>query len=145
MTKVIEVQNLVKKYRKADKNAVDGISFSVNEGQFFALLGPNGAGKTTTISILTTTLSKTSGEVKIAGYDIDKDSSKVRANVGIIFQNPSLDQNLTAEENIRLHAVLYGLYEFKPFYNMMPLSYQKRVEELADVLGIKSEIHKPIK
>src|SRR5438105_888031 len=108
MTKVIQVDHLVKRYKKAEKNAVDDISFSVEEGQFFALLGPNGAGKTTTISILTTTLSKTSGEVKIAGFDIEKDSSKVRQNVGIIFQNPSLDQNLTAEENIRLHVLLYG-------------------------------------
>jgi ABC-2 type transport system ATP-binding protein len=143
--KVIEVKNLVKKYRKAEKNAVDSISFEVEEGQFFALLGPNGAGKTTTISVLTTTLSKTSGEVKIAGFDLEKQSSKVRQNVGIIFQNPSLDQNLTAEENIRFHAVLYGLYQFQPLYSLMPDSYRQRVEELADVLGIKAEMHKPIK
>jgi len=145
MPKVIEVKNLVKKYRKADKNAVDSISFEVEEGQFFALLGPNGAGKTTTISVLTTTLAKTSGEVKIAGYDLEKQSSQVRQNVGIIFQNPSLDQNLTAEENIRFHAVLYGLYQFQPMYALMPESYRTRVEELAEVLGIKSEMHKPIK
>ncbi len=143
--KVIEVENLVKRYKKADKNAVDDISFSVDKGQFFAFLGPNGAGKTTTISILTTTLSKTSGEVKIAGYDLEKESSQVRSSVGIIFQNPSLDQNLTAEENIRLHVVLYGLYQFQPFYSLMPESYRKRVEDLADVLGIKAEVHKAIK
>src|SRR5206468_61490 len=101
--------NLVKRYKRADKNAVDDISFTVGEGEFFTFLGPNGAGKTTTISILTTTLSKTSGTIAIAGYDIDKNSSRVRQNVGIIFQNPSLDLNLTAEENIRLHSILYGL------------------------------------
>lgn len=144
-TKVIEVKNLVKKYRKAEKNAVDGISFSVEEGQFFALLGPNGAGKTTTISILTTILSKSSGEVKIAGFDIDKDSTKVRQNVGIIFQNPSLDLNLTAEENIRLHALLYGMYPFRPDFSLMPAEYKKRVLELAEIIGISDVLFKPIK
>lgn len=145
MANIIELKNLIKKYRKAEKNAVDDISFGVEEGSFFALLGPNGAGKTTTISILTTTLSKTSGEVKIAGFDIERNASKVRQHVGIIFQNPSLDQNLTAEENIRLHVVLYGLYPFQPLYRLMPKSYQQRVEELADVLGIKAQMHQPIK
>lgn len=143
--KIIKVEKLVKKYRKADKNAVDGISFSVEEGEFFAFLGPNGAGKTTTISILTTTLSKTSGSITIASFDLEKQAEKVRSNVGIIFQNPSLDQNLTAEENIRFHAVLYGLYEFKPLYSLMPDSYKRRVEELSDVVGISGEMHKPIK
>jgi ABC-2 type transport system ATP-binding protein len=68
---IIEVKNLVKHYKKTDKNAVDDISFDVKEGEFFAFLGPNGAGKTTTISILTTTLSKTAGSVTIGGYDLD--------------------------------------------------------------------------
>src|SRR5260221_6193032 len=145
MEPIITVDHLLKKYKKAQSNAVDDISFNVNPGEFFCLLGPNGAGKTTTISILTTTLSKTSGEVKIAGFDLEKESAKVRSSVGIIFQNPSLDQNLTAEENIRLHVVLYGLYQFQPFYSLMPEEYRNRVEELADVLGIKSEMHKPIK
>ena len=67
---IIEVNNLVKQYKGAKSNSVDGISFTVKKGEFFAFLGPNGAGKTTTISILTTTLSKTSGEVKIAGFDV---------------------------------------------------------------------------
>lgn len=142
---IIQVEKLVKRYRKADKNAVDGISFEVEEGSFFALLGPNGAGKTTTISILTTTLSKTSGDVKIAGYDIDKQSSLVRQNVGIIFQNPSLDQNLTAEENLRLHVLLYGLYQFRPAFSLMPTEYKDRVMKLAEILGIKEDIFKPIK
>lgn len=142
---VIDVKNLVKRYKKADRNAVDGISFSVKEGEFFAFLGPNGAGKTTTISILTTTLAKTSGDVKIAGFDIDKQANKIRQNVGIIFQNPSLDQNLTAEENMRFHAVLYGLYGFKPLYALMPDSYKKRVGELAEMVGIGTDMHKPIK
>ncbi len=145
MKSVINVTNLIKKYRKSDKNAVDGISFSVSEGEFFAFLGPNGAGKTTTISILTTTLSKTSGDVTIAGYDIDKQASQVRRSIGVIFQNPSLDKNLTAEENIRFHATLYGLYPFRPTFSLMPESYQKRVHELAKVIGLSNDINKPIK
>ncbi len=145
MTNIISVNNLIKRYNKADKNAVDGVSFEVREGEFFAFLGPNGAGKTTTISILTTTLSKTSGEVKIAGFDIDKESSKVRRNVGIIFQNPSLDLNLTAEENIRFHAILYGLFPFRPLYSLMPQLYKSRLKELSLVLGIEKELFKPVK
>lgn len=142
---IIEVKDLVKKYKKATTNAVDGVSFEVYEGEFFALLGPNGAGKTTIISVLTTTLSKTSGEMKIGGLDIDKNSSKVRRMVGIIFQNPSLDLNLTAEENIRFHCSLYGLYSFRPLFQLMPKEYKTRVFEMAELLGIKNEIFKPIK
>ncbi len=142
---IIEVKELIKRYKKADQNAVDNISFEVEEGEFFTFLGPNGAGKTTTISILTTTLSKTSGEIKIAGFDTDKNPAQVRQNIGIIFQNQSLDQNLTAEENIRFHAILYGLYPFRPFYQLMPDSYKKRVNQLADILGIRNDLNKPVK
>ena len=85
-------------------------------GELFAFLGPNGAGKTTTISILTTTLAKTSGTVRIAGHDLDRDAKAVRRNIGIIFQNPSLDLHLSGEENIRLHVALYGLYGYRPFF-----------------------------
>ncbi len=142
---IIEVKKLVKKYKKSDKTAVDNISFSVKEGEFFALLGPNGAGKTTTISILTTTLSKTSGTIKIAGYDSETESDKVRQSIGVIFQNPSLDLNLTAEENIRFHAILYGLYSYSPSYSLMPSEYKDRVIELAKVLEIEKDIFKPVK
>ncbi len=142
---LIIIKDLVKRYKKADKNAVDGISLEVKEGEFFAFLGPNGAGKTTTISMLTTTLSKTSGSITIAGYDTEKESSKVRQNVGIIFQNPSLDLNLTAEENIRFHSVLYGLYPFAPAYSLMPKAYRDRVEELSGVLDLGKDVFKPIK
>ncbi|MEN9328438.1 MAG: hypothetical protein RI947_1246 [Candidatus Parcubacteria bacterium] len=145
MKHVIDVKHLVKQYNNSKERAVDDISFTVNEGEFFSLLGPNGAGKTTTISILTTTLSTTSGEVKIAGYDIDTQSTQIRQNIGVIFQKPSLDQNLTAEENIRLHAVLYGLYPFSPMYSMMPDSYKERVHELAELLDISKDLFKPIK
>jgi ABC-2 type transport system ATP-binding protein len=142
---VIEVSNLTKKYKKAENNAVDNISFNVEEGEFFAFLGPNGAGKTTTISILTTTLAKTSGTLKIAGYDIDLEPKEVRSRIGVIFQNPSLDLNLTAEENIRLHTIMYNQYSFKPTYNIMPKSYKNKVGELAEIIGLGNEIFKPIR
>ena len=142
---VISVQNLIKRYKNADKAAVDNVSFSVEKGEFFAFLGANGAGKTTTISILTTTLSKTSGEVKIAGFDLDKEARKVREKVGIIFQKPSLDPQLTAEQNIRFHACLYGMYGYRPAFKLMPTAYRNRVMELAEIVGIQDVLFKPIK
>ena len=144
-TPVIEVKNLIKRYRKAKQNAVDDISFAVESGEFFALLGPNGAGKTTTISILTTTLAKTSGQLTVAGHNLDKDPSGVRRSIGVIFQNPSLDENLTAEENIRFHTVLYGLYSFRPTFKLMPAEYQDRVRELGQVLSLEKEMFAPVK
>jgi ABC-2 type transport system ATP-binding protein len=145
MTTIIEVKNLIKRYRGATIHAVDDISFEVAQGEFFTLLGPNGAGKTTTISILTTTLAPTSGTVRIAGYDVVHSSSEVRQNIGIIFQQPSLDFNLSAEENIRFHAILYGLYPFYPTFAMMPRSYRERVHELAALLDLEKEMFKQVK
>lgn len=145
MSGIIEVEDLVKRYKKADANAVDGVSFCVSAGEMFTLLGPNGAGKTTTISILTTTLSPTSGSVRIAGYDVVRQASVVRQRVGIIFQNPSLDTNLTAEENVRFHAVLYGLYPFRPAFFLMPGAYRQQVHELAEVLGLQDDMFKPVR
>src|SRR5436309_4237348 len=145
MAPAIEVRDLVKRYRKGKVNAVDGVSFDVEQGQFFALLGPNGAGKTTTISILTTTLGLTSGSVKIAGHDVVREASQVRREVGIIFQNPSLDMNLTGEENVRFHAVLYGLFPYRPMYRMMPAAYRRQIRDLADVVGLGAEVFKPVR
>ncbi len=142
---IVEVDNLVKRYRKGKTNAVDGISFRVGRGEFFAFLGPNGAGKTTTISILTTTLVPSSGRVRIAGYDVVSQASAVRARVGIIFQNPSLDMNLTGEENIRFHAVIYGLYPYRPRFTLMPQAYRRQVAELAALLNIEIDVFRPIK
>lgn len=141
----IEVADLVKRYRKAKVNAVDGISLRVETGEFFALLGPNGAGKTTTISILTTTLAPTSGTVRICGHELTSDPAAVRRQIGIIFQNPSLDMNLSGEENVRLHAILYGLYPYRPAFRLMPAAYRAQVADLASVLGMDSEIFRPVK
>ena len=142
---MIHVDRLVKRYRKADRNAVDGISFDVGAGEFFALLGPNGAGKTTTISILTTTLAPTEGTATIDGHDIVREASAVRGKVGIIFQRPSLDKNLTGEENVRFHAVLYGVYPYAPSYRLMPAAYREQVRELAAIVGVGDEIFMPIR
>ena len=141
----VEVRELVKRYRKAKFNAVDSISLTVAAGEFFALLGPNGAGKTTTISILTTTLVPTSGSVKICGHDAKREAAAVRRQVGIIFQNPSLDMNLSGEENVRLHAILYGLYRYRPAFRLMPDAYRAQVRDLAGVLGMENDIFQPVK
>ena len=145
MEPIIRVEGLVKRYRGAEKNAVDGVSLDVAPGEFFALLGPNGAGKTTTISILTTTLSPTAGSVVIGGRDVQDDPAAVRRTLGIIFQKPSLDLNLTAEENVRFHAILYGLYPFRPTYRTMPRAYREQVEDLAGVLGMEGEMFGAVK
>lgn len=141
----IRVEGLVKRYRKADRNAVDGISFEVGVGEFFALLGPNGAGKTTTLSILTTTLAPTAGRALIDGQDVVADAAIVRRGVGIIFQKPSLDKNLTGEENVRFHAILYGLYSYAPGYRLMEAGYRGQVEEAAALLGLGREIFEPVR
>jgi ABC-2 type transport system ATP-binding protein len=145
MSNILEVTHLTKQYDKSKAPAVDDISFAVKEGEFFAFLGPNGAGKTTTISILTTTLAKTSGEVVIAGYDVEKQAKEVREKVGIIFQKPSIDRQLTAEENVRFHACLYGVYAYRPMFKMMPKEYRDRVMELAHIVGIEDSLFKPMK
>lgn len=142
---IIQVDELIKQYDKAKTPAVKGVSFGVNEGEFFAFLGPNGAGKTTTISILTTTLSITSGSVTIAGYDVEKEAKQVREKVGIIFQKPSLDLQLSAEENIRFHACLYGMFSYRPTFRLMSPAYRNRVTELAEIVGIQDALFKPIK
>ena len=105
--KVIEVNNLTKKFK--DFTAVDNISFSVNKGEIFAFLGPNGAGKTTTIKILTTLLNPTSGQVLINNHNVTKDELNTRKSFGIVFQDMSLDDELTAWENLEFHGALYGM------------------------------------
>ena len=107
MAAMIEVRDLVKKF--GDICAVDHISFSVPEGAIFGFLGPNGAGKTTTIKMLTTVLNPTSGELRVDGRDPRKEQRQVRRSFGIVFQDPSLDDELTALENMELHGVLYSV------------------------------------
>jgi len=104
---VISVRDLVKTYGKVE--AVRGIDLEVGAGEIFGFLGPNGAGKSTTISILCTLIRPTSGVAEVAGFDVVKDPSAVRARIGLVFQDPSLDGQLTGRENLDFHAYLYGL------------------------------------
>src|SRR6202048_245452 len=102
---MIRAQGLVKKF--GEFTAVDNIAFDVARGEIFAFLGPNGAGKTTTIKMLTTLLAPTSGTLEIDGLNPARQQHEVRTRFGIVFQDPSLDQDLTAWENLDLHGVLY--------------------------------------
>lgn len=104
---IIKTNNLTKKFN--DFTAVDHISFSVREGEIFGFLGPNGAGKTTTIKMLTTLLYPTEGSAELSGFDVIKKRDKVRKHIGVVFQEPALDTELTGRENLDFHARIYGL------------------------------------
>ena len=107
MSAVVETRGLRKAYGKIE--AVRGIDLEVQPGEIFGFLGPNGAGKTTTISILCTLVRKTGGEARVAGIDVDADPAAVRKRIGLVFQDPSLDAQLTARENLELHGQIYGV------------------------------------
>jgi len=107
LTIAIQVTDLTRRF--GDLTAVDRISFSIQQGEIFGLLGPNGAGKTTTLSMLSTMLEPTSGTAEIMGIDIEKDQDGVRKAIGIVFQDQSLDEELTAWENMDFHGRLYRL------------------------------------
>ena len=104
---VIEVTELVRKF--GDLTAVNGVSFEVGQGEVFGFLGPNGAGKTTTINMLCTLMKPTSGDARVNGYDVRSQQNDVRQSIGLIFQDPSLDEQLTGLENMRFHARLYNI------------------------------------
>jgi len=104
---IIEVEHLVKSY--TDLIAVNDISFSVDQGEVFGLLGPNGAGKTTVINILCTLSKPTSGKASINGFDVNHQQSQVRQCIGLVFQDPSLDERLTALENLKFHSMVYNI------------------------------------
>ena len=104
---IIKTENLTKKFNGF--TAVDSISFKVKKGEIFGFLGPNGAGKTTTIKMLTTLLNPTNGNADVAGFKVNKNKDDVRKNIGIVFQEPALDTELTGRENLDFHARMYGL------------------------------------
>lgn len=125
---VVEVNGLTKKF--GEFTAVDHISFEVSEGEIFGLLGPNGAGKSTTIKILTTLLHPTSGSARICGYDVVKERDLVRSCIGVVFQDPSSDRNLTGRQNLDFHARMY---------NMSRREREERIEEVLKLLELKGK------
>ncbi|MGC9602746.1 MAG: ATP-binding cassette domain-containing protein [Minisyncoccia bacterium] len=122
---IIDVKNLTKTF--GGVKAVDNISFAIAEGERFAFLGPNGAGKSTTIKMLTTLLSPTSGSIMIAGHNPVEDADLARKSFGIVFQDPSLDEDLTAWENMEFHGVLYSVPK---------ALRRKRIDELLDFVEL---------
>ncbi|MBN1298237.1 MAG: ATP-binding cassette domain-containing protein [Actinobacteria bacterium] len=104
---IIEVKNLVKKFKNI--TAVNDISFTVKKNEIFGFLGPNGAGKTTTINIICTLLKLNSGSVTLCGYDVATEKNRIRNCIGLVFQDPTLDDRLTALENLNFHALLYNV------------------------------------
>lgn len=130
----IEIKNLTKKF--GNLTAVDDVSLNIEKGEIFAFLGPNGAGKSTIIKILTTILSPTSGTMVVGCFNVNSDRHKVRENIGVIFQDHSLDDELTAYENLYYHAVLYKI----------PKSERKeRIEQMLDYVGLLEKKDKFVK
>lgn len=132
MSAIITVNDLVEVYSDGTK-AVNGISFSVKEGEFFGFLGPNGAGKSTTIKILTTLLRKTSGSVTVAGYDLDKEPGEIRKIIGVQSQETSVDGDLTGRENL----VLQGHFLQMPTHDI-----KRRADELLKLLELENSAEK---
>ncbi|MEK7664674.1 MAG: ATP-binding cassette domain-containing protein [Patescibacteria group bacterium] len=123
---MIEIKNVTKKF--GDFTAVDNISLKVNKGEVFAFLGPNGAGKTTTIKMLTTLLNPTTGDIFLNGHNVIENPRETRKSFGIVFQDPSLDNELTAYENMQFHAILYKLPK-----NI----YEKRITSLLNLVELQ--------
>lgn len=131
---MIIVKNLVKKY--GDFYALNGLSFEVNENEIFGLLGPNGAGKTTLIHILATLLKPTTGGAVVNGYDVLHNATKVRESIGVVFQAPSSDDILTGYENLKIHALLYGI----------PRGIrEKRISEVLKLVGLEGRKNDQVK
>jgi ABC-2 type transport system ATP-binding protein len=131
---IIEVRDLVKRYNGL--KAVDGVSFDVAEGEIFGFLGPNGAGKTTTINILCTLLGFDSGSAVVNGFDCRKEARSVRSSIGLVFQEVTLDNELTAYENLQFHCYLY---------NMSRRLTEERIDEILEVVSLtdrRSEVVK---
>jgi len=130
---IIKVENLVKKF--GELVAVDNISFSVTQGEIFGFLGPNGAGKTTTINILCTLSKPTSGQATIAGFDVVRQQSQVRQSIGLVFQDPSLDERLSGLQNMRFHALVYNV----------PASVrEQRIEQMLRMMELWDKRHNQV-
>ena len=121
----VEVRGVVKTFGPI--KAVDNVSFAIKPGEIFAFLGPNGAGKSTTIKMLTTMLRPTSGQLLLNGHDVTKDQASARKSFGIVFQDPAVEEELTAYENMLFHAVLYGVPKYEQ---------SKRIEQLMKLVDL---------
>lgn len=130
---IIEIDNLEKSFK--DVKAVDGVSFKVKEGELFAFLGINGAGKSTTINIISGTLKKDGGKVRVCGYDIDETADKIKGSIGIVFQNSVLDKKLSVYDNLKSRAALYGIFGKE---------FRTRLEEMCELLDLKEILKRPI-
>jgi len=129
---IIKTNKLTKKFDKL--TAVDAVSFSVTKGEIFGFLGPNGAGKTTTIKMLTTLLNLTDGSATVAGFDIHKQRDQVRKSIGVVFQEPALDTELTGKENLDYHARMYGIPRDKRKSRIDEVLHLVDLEDKKDVL-----------
>ena len=131
---IIETRNLTKKYK--DLTAVNSVNLKIEDGEIFGLLGPNGAGKSTMLLMLATLRKPTHGTATINGFDVLKDSDKVRKSIGIVFQDPSSDDTLTGYENLKLHGLLYG----------MPAELrEKRIKEVLELLDLYDRRNERVK
>lgn len=133
MNPIISVNGLKKTYKKVD--AVKGISFEVEEGEIFGFLGPNVAGKSTTINMICTMLAPSEGNIIINGYDVKKQKARVRESIGIIFQENTLDEKLTANENLMLHC---------RFYKIPKEKRQERIQEVLEIVDLVNERKKRV-
>jgi ABC-2 type transport system ATP-binding protein len=129
----IEVDQLRKAYGEID--AVRGVSFTVSPGEVFGFLGPNGAGKSTTINMLCTLATPTSGAARVSGFDVVSQRDDVRRHIGLVFQDPTLDVHLTAEQNLRLHAELYGID---------PGVIGARMDQMVRMVGLADRLNQPV-
>jgi ABC-2 type transport system ATP-binding protein len=132
MSQIIEVKDLTKRF--GSLVAVDALSFMVERGEVFGLLGPNGAGKTTTLSMLSTILKITSGTAIVNGFDVAKQPSEVRRSIGIVFQEPSIDDRLTGRENLEMHANLYAVPAIEKEERIREVLKLVELEDRADSL-----------
>lgn len=133
MEEIIKIQNLSKSF--GDVKAVRGISFEVREGELFAFLGVNGAGKSTTINILCASLEKDGGKVYIDGCDIDESVSKIKRELGVVFQSSVLDSPLTVYDNLKSRAALYGI---------VGEAFEQRLSELSGLLSLDEILKRPV-
>src|ERR671937_2883157 len=129
----IDVRKLRKSFGEVE--AVRGVSFEVAAGEVFGFLGPNGAGKTTTINMLCTLARPTAGSATVAGHDIVRERDDVRRNIGLVFQDPTLDGYLTAAQNLRLHAELYGV---------QPALVEPRMRQVLEMVGLWERRDTPV-